>query len=380
MIIYILIAHTATTQLNRHTVNLYMHEIAMHVDHNVDDFRPPFSEEHLKPTRHEELLNSAHVSGLTICLSAIQSIIGIFLTYDTETVRVQPIFQFVRVAYAVVCLTKLYFTVTSANSDLAKVISREDLKVEHNLDGLLETFRMAAEGDKCRPASKFLMILVMLKTWFQKQKGGGSKDASSGRMTNHVGHCEESCPLRKIHSDIVRNDRGQAETSKSVGEYPPNLSQGDEPMRAENPNHGTQRGENIAALTGYSNANTPLQLLSEVAMGDSNALVDAQASAGRLTNGGPTPSSSSAGWYGFNPQEATAPQPSIDYPNTGELNPSNGGYGGLSDAEMEAVLGGGFGQALGMTLGDADFPSMLLDDMFFSTLGDGSQSYLENWV
>lgn len=367
-------------------LNLYIHEIALHVDHNIDDFQPPYDEENLKPTRgNQELLNPAHLSAVTSCLSAIQSIIGIFLTYDADTVRVQPIFQFVRVAYAVVCLTKLYFAVTSPNSELGKVISRDDLKVEHNLDGLLETFRMAAEGDRCRPASKFLMILVMLKTWFQKQKGGGPRDTHPcGRMASHGAHTEDCCPVRRVYNELAKNDRGPAEKPKSVTGCPPNLSQGDEPTRAENSNHPAQRIEHNPVLSGYSNANTPLQLLSEVAMGDSNALVDAQAAAhmasGRLTNGGPTPSSSSAGWYGFNPQEATAPAPSIDYSTTEDLNPPSTGYGGPSDAEMEAMMGGGFGQALGLTLGDEDFPSVLLDDMFFSRLGDGSQAnFFEGW-
>ncbi|KAI9787848.1 MAG: hypothetical protein M1816_007415 [Peltula sp. TS41687] len=397
----------STTQLNGHTVNLYMHEIAMHVDHNVDDFKPPFNEDDLKPSRNPELLNPTHLTGLSTCLSAIQSIIGIFLTYDTETVRVQPIFQFVRVAYAVVCLTKLYFTVTSPNSEMGKVINLEDLKVEHNLDGLLETFRTAAEGDRCRPASKFLMILVMLKSWYQKQKCGGgfNKDASaSGRMTtnNHAGgqHTEECCPIRRAYSELVR-DRSQTETPKSVGGVgylpTPNFSQADEPMRAaESSNRSTahQRGETLPSLSGYSTANTPLQLLSEVAMGDSNALVDAQAQAaaahigGRLSNGGrSTPASSSAAsWYGFPAAAAAGPQaPSMDYSNpaAGELNSAPNGVsagGGLSDAEMDAIMGGGFGQALGMTLGDEDFPSLLLDDMFFSRLGDASsQNSFEQW-
>ena len=356
-------------------LNLYIHEVAIHVDHNVDDFKPTFGETPIKTSRSQpELLNHAQINALTTCLSALQAIVGIILSYDTDTVRVLPIFNFVRVAYAVVCLTKLHFAVTSPNSELGKVISREDLKVEQNLDGLLEIYRMAAEGDKCRPASKFLMVLLMLKTWFQKQKGGSGKDNPFARGAKS----EEDCFFRRAW-----NEGPKVETPRSAAGYPPSLHQGEESAKADTPSHESQRGENVALLPGYSTANTPLQLLSEVAMGNSNGLIDGVTSSNaitsRLPNGRQTPSSGS-GWYGYTPQDASAPQTSMEYSSSEDINSTIPTYGMSSDIDLEATMGGGFGQALGMTLGDEDFPSMLLDEMFFSRLADGSQNPLENWA
>lgn len=368
----------AATQLHHQTLNLYMHEIALHVDHNVDEFRPPYPDEHLKEHREPpqpDMLTPSHISALTTCLSAIQSVIGIFLSYDCETVRVLPIFHFVRVAYAVVCLTKMYFAVTSPNSELGRVISRESLKVEHTLDGLLESFRVAAEGEKCRPASKFLMILVMLKTWFQKQKGGTPKDPALGRTAHAGGRSlspngvEDHCPLRRALYEM-KYERGAPDTPRSGAGYPPCSSQSEEPMRGDCCGHATQRHENHQAPSGYSTANTPLQLLSEVAMGDSTGLdghASASIAAGRLGNG-PRPPSTGAGWYGFNPPDATSTQSTIDYSQPDDLNPSHVGYGAPTDAEIEAAMGDGFGQALGMTLGDGFGQALALGDDEWSSM------------
>lgn len=51
--------------MTEHVVNLYMHEVAMHVDHNVDEFKPPFTEDSLRPLGEEpDSLTPAHISAL----------------------------------------------------------------------------------------------------------------------------------------------------------------------------------------------------------------------------------------------------------------------------------------------------------------------------
>jgi len=45
----------------------------------------------------------------------------------------------------------MYFSAASPNSELGKVIDKDNMKVEQYLDGLLDKFRAAAEDDRCRP-------------------------------------------------------------------------------------------------------------------------------------------------------------------------------------------------------------------------------------
>ncbi|KAL2261170.1 hypothetical protein VTK26DRAFT_4623 [Humicola hyalothermophila] len=162
-------------KISFHVLSLYMHEIATHND-NVDDSK-------LNPTAEALLgsdapLSPAHINALSACLTAIDGIFEVFLSLDIHTIRCLPVFNFVRVAYAVVVLVKLYFAASSPKSELGKVINKDNMKVEQHLDNLLKKFRATAAEDKNRPAAKFLVVLFMIRSWFHKHKqgNGGSND------------------------------------------------------------------------------------------------------------------------------------------------------------------------------------------------------------
>lgn len=128
----------ATLKMTEHVINLYMHEIALHVDHNVEEFRPAFSEENLSNENTEQTripLTPAHISALSTCLTSIDGIFESFLSLDVETIRTLPILNFVRVAYAIVVLIKMYFAAATPNSELGKVILKENMKVRHLVIG-----------------------------------------------------------------------------------------------------------------------------------------------------------------------------------------------------------------------------------------------------
>ena len=458
----------------------------MHIDQVTDDFRAPCLEEanfRAPPRSQSEPLAPFHVEALGKCLKAIHAIIETFLGHDLDTVRALPIFHFVRVAYAVVCLTKMYFAVTSANCSLANVISRDDLQVERHLDALLESFRAAAQGNKCRPASKFLIVLVMLKAWFQKPKGGAAKTVAGpgttdGSSTTVPPGGIEHCMLQDAMAMVQRADPNQSAVPRAMASFSQGLPTGNAPGRFTPSNHNKpQRSgtEFTGVVSNYNTANTPLQLLSEVAMGGSNGLVDCgggdAAAASRFGSDGQTPPSSapsnhSSGLQGRSGNArvaavaATAPpstssaeygaphtsssstnphgeaqgthqhqhqhiqskyvrQPSsltstsnaipIATPDTSQAPPpppppptttttttttaspsfSLGPaqpppYSSFQNDISYAVssgstpnnttLGDGFGQALGMTLGDEDFSSTLLDDIFSYRLSNDSSA------
>jgi hypothetical protein len=103
-----------------------MHEIAMHVEHNVDEFKPPFSDTNLRSGRtaaHDELapLTPAHISALSSCLVAIDGIFEAFFSLDVKTIRNLPVVIFVRTGYAVVVLIKMYFAASAPNGEFGKV-------------------------------------------------------------------------------------------------------------------------------------------------------------------------------------------------------------------------------------------------------------------
>ncbi|KAH6898804.1 hypothetical protein B0T10DRAFT_394801 [Thelonectria olida] len=153
--------------------NLYMHEMALHA-RPIGQLQPPMMTDTLRDgLLASEPLSAGHISALSACLTAIEGLLKSFLAMDVSTVRCLPVFNFVRVAYGVVMLIKLYFSAATPGSELGRVINKEDMRAGYYLDALLDKFRATAAEDRSRPASKFLVVLVMLRSWFTKQNRGG---------------------------------------------------------------------------------------------------------------------------------------------------------------------------------------------------------------
>ncbi|KND90123.1 Transcriptional regulator WAR1 [Tolypocladium ophioglossoides CBS 100239] len=215
-----------TLKMNLNLLNLYMHELVLHSDTPTDQFRPPFNTEIIKDGMvSAEPLSAAHINALSACLTAIDGIFATFLSMDLLSIRCLPVFNFVRIAYAVVVLMKMYFSASSPKSELGKVINKDNMRVEHYLDALLDKFRTTAAEDKCRPAAKFLIVLAMLRSWFVKQ----GKDANASAAPAVAGGAARP-----------------PETPSKTSATPPD-------------------GSSIAHA--HHGVNTPLQVLSEVAMG-----------------------------------------------------------------------------------------------------------------
>jgi hypothetical protein len=325
-------------KMTGHVVNLHMHEIAMHVDHGVEEFQPPFTEEALLGSENPEpdLLTPAHINALSTCLTSIDGIFETFLSFEVDVIRCLPLFHFVRVAYAVVVLMKMFFAAATPNSELGKVIDKDNMKVEYYLDGLLEIFKATAADGKSRPASKFLVVLIMLKSWFHRKRE--PKQPPENSETSNVARA----PSIKVESDAP------AEIPSDSNRQMPQQRQTQQPS--------------------YSPANTPLQLLSELATG----------------NSGSQSRSETLSHYGGSSNEWQQPQQSYanTYPESSmnqitATSPQVYGMAGMGlnidpalSMDLEYTMGDGFEQAMGMTLGDGDLGKYFSDDHFFASIMD----------
>ncbi|KAH8815229.1 hypothetical protein F5884DRAFT_817626 [Xylogone sp. PMI_703] len=309
---------TPTLKMTANVVNLYMHEVALHVDHNIEEFKPPFTEDALRGSlsaqSQPDLLTPAHISALSVCLASIDGVFDIFLKLEVDTIRCLPIINFVRLAYAVVVLIKMYFAAASPNSELGKVINKDDMKVAQYLDGLVGLFRATAADDRSRPAAKFLMVLLMLKTWFHRQKEG------------------------KLPSHGNTDPQGDNQSINQSNQLPPIQ-------------------QRVAETPSYSPANTPLQLLSEVATSSSEQLK--------------SDNQIQREWN----QLPTNPYPNPDYHMTTMMTGPVYGMGGMEnmdpsfDINAEFTMGDGLEQALGMTMAGGDFANYY-HDLFFGNMSD----------
>ena len=160
-------------------INLYMHEIAMHHNHNIDDFRPPFNATPIDGPPDPDFVTPAHVESLSTCMRSVHEAFDAFLAMDVKLLRALPTLFFVRNSYAAVALIKMYTAVSAKGSKFGKIIKTEDLKVDEYLDGLINTLQRTAEGGMCKVALKFSMIFNMIRQLHLRRNDPTSGDGSN---------------------------------------------------------------------------------------------------------------------------------------------------------------------------------------------------------
>lgn len=322
----------ACLRMSFEVLSLYMHEIALQTENGNDDFNAPYTAESTKEALiGDAALTPAHIRALTACLVAIDGIFDAFLGMDVQSLRCIPVFNFVRVAYATVVMIKMYLFASSPNSELGKVINKEHMKVEQHLNALLDKFRAAAAGGRSRPASKFMIVLAMIRSWFLKQQAHNpfavqSKDGAATQTAKEKdAAANEPDAPRNLHQDAVApsaaagtsgstylpssaflstvsdnstslngpkkgNDNtfgtnghlGASSTSSPNATPTLSVASGTTPNANQNnnssssnssgqaqglpPTQSTAQMQPLASM--YSSANTPLQLLSEIAAND----------------------------------------------------------------------------------------------------------------
>lgn len=177
-----------------HIMNVYMHEVAMHVDHNIDDFGPPFVSASREGAQTEHT-SPAHVDALTSCLTSIHTSLDIVCSLDNATILCMPTIFFARTSYVAVALIKLFSATSAPDSRLGQVFDPADLKVEYYLDKVTKRFKDSGIVDGGRTAAKFALVLTMLKNWFLKRKdldpsGEGSIQRQGSVKVEHEKVCK----------------------------------------------------------------------------------------------------------------------------------------------------------------------------------------------
>lgn len=321
----------ARLQFNEHVAALYMHEVALHINHNVDDFRAPFTEESLRAASGQCIvLSAAHSKALTECLAAAHGCFQAFFNFDIPTIKALPIFYFVRIAYAVVVLIKLFFAVTAPGSEVGKIISQEDLQVEHHVDTLLRILHTIDDEESFRPAKMFLLILTKLHHWFKANRENKNipRDASRFNPWASFQHAE----------DIIKERRAGQDTPNS--------------QRSDSTRPASQQQQ----FSRPSNT-SPLHVFAEVATNSSNANMLSS------TN------SPGAQMQRISPGQQQSQQMPAYYAGGGGSAATNMGYDPSAVAVGgELNIGDGFGQAIGMALGaaDDDLSNFFMNDPMFN--------------
>lgn len=149
-------------------LNLYMHEIAIHIDHNVDDFRVGATPS--KETRPSTFVTSGHVEALSTLLDSSHRVLDSYLSLDTACARTLSNLYIVWNAYAVVVLIKLHWILNAPDSQYGSVFI-PDLRTGFYLDTMLNKLAEISADGKSPCAEAFGLVFKKLKIWHLRRAG-----------------------------------------------------------------------------------------------------------------------------------------------------------------------------------------------------------------
>lgn len=166
------------------SLNLYMHEIAIHHEHNVDDFQPGTDEmtkreyggrsttkHYAQPSTNSSYVPVAHIDALAQCVDSSHSTLDAWLSMPVETARTVPNLGIVWNTYAIVALIKLHGVLHCPDSKFSEVFS-PDLKVDYYLLAVIERLQEVSEDGRCPPAEAFVYVVRKLRSWFEHRRSG----------------------------------------------------------------------------------------------------------------------------------------------------------------------------------------------------------------
>ena len=145
----------------------------MHEDHPPEDFLPPFTIDHILLPDPERKMTSSYVGAVSVCVSSAHSLIEVLLAMEVEALRALPVFNFARMAYACIVLTKLYVSVQCPTSRIGKVLDRETLRIGIYIPAMIERLSEAVGPMECRSPATFLGLLIRLRVWYENQEMHG---------------------------------------------------------------------------------------------------------------------------------------------------------------------------------------------------------------
>ncbi|XPS81629.1 hypothetical protein M3J07_013590 [Ascochyta lentis] len=165
-----------TLRLGEHVTNLFLHEIALHQHQSAADFQPPFPLEALSPgvVKKDVPIGPAHIGALGECLMATHGILDTILSIQLDILLTFPVIFCVRAIYAIVCLMKMWVSVTSSG-EVSSIIKKEDLQIEVYTERLVTMFNAIVSRDAQSPHGKFYFVAKRLQERFAQIKEGTSR-------------------------------------------------------------------------------------------------------------------------------------------------------------------------------------------------------------
>jgi hypothetical protein len=153
-----------------HHTQLYLHEISLHDDHAPEDFQPPYRLDKVVSIQPEIQASSSYIDAVAISISSAHALLELMLSMPLDSLRALPIFNFVRMAYATIVLTKLHISSKTPTSQIGAVLDPKMIRLKYYIEKLIERLGEAVGPMECRAPFTFLGLMMRLQIWYKSQE------------------------------------------------------------------------------------------------------------------------------------------------------------------------------------------------------------------
>ncbi|KAG5973483.1 hypothetical protein E4U58_004992 [Claviceps cyperi] len=199
----------ALIEFGKLSVSMYAHEPAMHVDHNIHEFRAPFTCHSVQTcTFATAEMSTPKLLMLRELVAAAHGLLNCFLGLPvTDLLTLSPHIYGARVTYSLVLLCKLYKAVKLSKTNGSTVWLIGNLRLEQYLDRVTFVARDLLALDGGQPLGRSFRLVQQLRKWFYKDKYGAlpSPTSSPLLMPAMLGVGPSGAPL--TYMDVRRGDQ-----------------------------------------------------------------------------------------------------------------------------------------------------------------------------
>lgn len=149
--------------LHFHQNRIFIQEFAIMVKHGGEPVSPQPRLVDAIYSNSKQIFSAARANAILVVVESAHALLDVAIGVDPNTLRAMPVVNYARTVLAVILLIKMSATINAPNSELAKILDTDALKVDYYVKEVVEKLQSISEY---RVASKFLPIIIKVAIWY----------------------------------------------------------------------------------------------------------------------------------------------------------------------------------------------------------------------
>ncbi|KXS96103.1 hypothetical protein AC578_7773 [Pseudocercospora eumusae] len=186
--------------------------VVLYVDHDLEDFRPPFRVRPLDASVPPSARLTPFVTRTVMALvETIHSALDAFLQFDAVNLLAAPIVYYIRTLHPFTILLMLDMASRRPENEIGKILDENNLKVSYYFQAFHQMLQGATDSEARRTPSKFWAIIKRMESWWLLQVQHATKEADDlrpfAKMQPSAASYSHSLPktnTTKARSDLCR--------------------------------------------------------------------------------------------------------------------------------------------------------------------------------